>query len=155
MEQLVKEGEAEMAELEKRNSNWSTMRESISISWTLDLAGVLDESFLHVLQRFGYLVIVIFVGSLFYRLVEGMPIGTGFYMGFITATTVGFGDATPVTLLGQLFGIVFIPACVGCAASLVAAFSHAFLKSGTPSVRKLRVAETLTKSKMKSLDLQN
>lgn len=61
------------------------------------------------------LILVIIMGTLMFMVESGQPdtqftdIGTSIYWAIVTLTTVGYGDITPVTLVGRLLsGIVMI-----------------------------------------------
>src|SRR2546429_187925 len=49
------------------------------------------------------LILVIVIGTIGYRLVEGWPIFDSFYMTLNTLTTVGFGEVHPLTFRGRVF----------------------------------------------------
>jgi voltage-gated potassium channel len=56
---------------------------------------------------------VIGFGTIGYRLIEGWSWVDGFYMAVITVTTVGFGEAHPLSLEGRLFTTILILLGVG------------------------------------------
>ncbi len=61
------------------------------------------------------LIILLFVGTLGYYLLEGWSLLDAFYMTVITISTVGFGEVHPLTNAGRLFTIFLILGGVGVA----------------------------------------
>ncbi len=61
------------------------------------------------------LVLLLFVGTLGYYLLEGWPLFDAFYMTVITISTVGFGEIHPLTSGGRLFTVFLILGGVGVA----------------------------------------
>jgi hypothetical protein len=53
-------------------------------------------------------VIVIFLGMIFYHLVEGFSWVDAFYFCVTTLATVGYGDINPVTDIGKIFTSFYI-----------------------------------------------
>lgn len=49
----------------------------------------------------------ILVGTIFYHRIEGMTFIDSFYFSFITLSTIGYGDITPVTTMGKLFTVIY------------------------------------------------
>jgi voltage-gated potassium channel len=59
-------------------------------------------------------IVLVIVGALIISRVEGMSLGGAIYFAFITGFTIGYGDITPITIIGRvtsvfigLTGIVF------------------------------------------------
>lgn len=52
--------------------------------------------------------LLIFIGTIFYALVEGWAVVDSFYFSVVTLTTIGYGDLSPETTLGKLFTTVYI-----------------------------------------------
>ncbi len=61
------------------------------------------------------LVLLLFVGTLGYYLIEGWPFLDAFYMTVITISTVGFGEIHPLSAGGRIFTVFLILAGVGVA----------------------------------------
>ncbi|WP_138432012.1 potassium channel family protein [Fodinibius saliphilus] len=59
------------------------------------------------------LVIVFIVGSLGYHFVEGMAFFDGFYMTFITITTIGFSEVTQMSSAGRILTMVVFVMGIG------------------------------------------
>lgn len=59
------------------------------------------------------LVIVFFVGSLGYHFIEGMRFFDGFYMTFITITTIGFTELTELSEAGRILTMVVFVMGIG------------------------------------------
>ncbi|VDB92444.1 unnamed protein product [Peniophora sp. CBMAI 1063] len=66
------------------------------------------------------------VGSLIFWHVEGWPYGDAMYFCFVTFTTVGYGDVTPVTALGRSIFVFWALMGVGSMTVLIAVVSDAF-----------------------------
>ncbi len=58
-------------------------------------------------------VIVVGIGTSFYRIVEGWSVIDALYFTVVTLTTIGYGDLHPTTDLSKAFTIVFVVAGVG------------------------------------------
>lgn len=63
--------------------------------------------------------ILLLLGTLFYRVVEGWGWVDALYFTVITLTTVGYGDFSPATTLGKLFTIVYLLLGLGLLASFI------------------------------------
>jgi len=61
------------------------------------------------------LILLLFVGTLGYYLLEGWSISDAFYMTVITISTVGFSEIHPLTEKGRIFTIFLILGGVGVA----------------------------------------
>ena len=59
------------------------------------------------------LVVVFFVGSTGYHFIEGMNFFDGFYMTFITITTIGFSELTNLSHAGRIFTMVIFLMGIG------------------------------------------
>lgn len=62
---------------------------------------------------------VLAVGTIFYRLVEGWSWLDSLYFTVVTLTTVGYGDLSPTKDISKVFTIVFILGGVGFILSLL------------------------------------
>ena len=71
------------------------------------------STFIRFLIAFFLLVLLIIIGTLGYRFIEGWSIRDSLYMTFITMTTVGFGEVKPLSSAGQHFTIVFLVLSIG------------------------------------------
>ena len=60
----------------------------------------------HVHGVLGVLLILLLLGAVVVSRVEGIDLGTSFYFAFVTATTVGYGDVTPATVVGRIASVV-------------------------------------------------
>jgi voltage-gated potassium channel Kch len=69
-----------------------------------------DESFRAIVSL---ALTLVFVGTIFYTLVEGWSPLDALYFSVVTMATVGYGDLSPKTDLGKAFTIVFILVGVG------------------------------------------
>lgn len=63
--------------------------------------------------------ILLLIGTIFYRLVEGWAWVDALYFTIITLTTVGYGDFSPSTTVGKLFTILYLLIGLGLLASFI------------------------------------
>lgn len=63
-------------------------------------------------------------------------IAIGLYWAIVTATTVGYGDITPVTPLGRVVGVVVMLAGVGFVSTLAAAIAAHFVRQDESTTAK-------------------
>lgn len=68
---------------------------------------------------FGWVVIILGVGTWFYRHFEGWSWLDSLYFTVITLTTVGYGDFSPQTAVGKIFTIVYILLGLGIISSFI------------------------------------
>ena len=68
----------------------------------------MNEKLKKILQIFGLLIVVIFIGTVGYAHIEGWSYFDSFYMTFISITTVGFGETHDLTNMGRAFTILII-----------------------------------------------
>ncbi len=52
------------------------------------------------------LLALVILDAIVIALVEGISIGNSMYFSFITAFTIGYGDITPVTIIGKVLSII-------------------------------------------------
>jgi voltage-gated potassium channel len=67
-------------------------------------------------------ILLLTVGSVFYRQVEGWSLFNSLYFCVITLCTIGYGDFTPQTTLGRGFTIIYVLLGIG----LIVAFASHF-----------------------------
>lgn len=72
-------------------------------------------------------VLLIFSGTLFYHKVEGWSFVDAYYFSVITLTTVGYGDLTPLTVLGKVFTTIYLFVGIG----IILAFINEVAKHAT------------------------
>ena len=52
------------------------------------------------------LLALVILDAIVIALVEGISIGNSMYFSFITAFTIGYGDITPITIIGKVLAIL-------------------------------------------------
>lgn len=82
-------------------------------------------------------------GTFFYSHVEGLSKLDALYFSFVTLTTVGYGDFTPVTTVGKVFTMFYILIGLGVVALFITSFAQAYLKAKRE--RQIAIKERLTK----------
>jgi voltage-gated potassium channel len=88
----------------------------------------------------GVLLVLVLSGGLAVSLCEGFSAWEGIYFAIITSTSVGFGDITPDTVIGQcisvalaLIGTIFFGLVVGAATHAVTVASRDYQGARTVS----------------------
>ncbi len=81
------------------------------------------------LTLFGMLVVIILVGTVFFRIVEGWTWIDSYFFTVVTLSTVGYGNLVPATALGKIGTTVFIFLGLGI-------FAVAIQQFGAFAVRK-------------------
>lgn len=74
-----------------------------------------------------FLLLWLLVGTLGYAAIEGWPLLDGFFMSFITLTTIGFGEVLPLSTPGRLFTILIAFVGIGVVAFVAARSAQALL----------------------------
>jgi len=59
------------------------------------------------------LLLILFIGTVGYRVIEGWPFSDSLFMTVITLATVGYGEVHPLSTAGQVFSIALILSGVG------------------------------------------
>ncbi|MGD9074812.1 MAG: potassium channel protein [Desulfobacteraceae bacterium] len=80
------------------------------------------------------LVIILFIGSTGYMLIEGWDFLDSLYMTVITITTVGFGEVREVTVLGRVFTIFIIFFGIGIIAYILGMVAQAMVELQVRSI---------------------
>jgi voltage-gated potassium channel len=81
-------------------------------------------------------IVVLFVGAIFYHLVEHFSWLNSFYFCVITLTTIGYGDIVPKTDAGKIFTIFYVIVGIG----IIATFANILIKNAVAR-RKLNVTK--------------
>jgi len=68
---------------------------------------------LRIAIAFAILVVVFFIGSVGYHLIEDMGFFEGFYMTFITITTIGFAEMKTLSMGGRIFTMILFVMGIG------------------------------------------
>lgn len=94
---------------------------------------------------FKYMLIIttifIGIGGVSIHYAEGMNLLDGLWWSFVTATTVGYGDISPVTPLGRLIAMILMLIGIGLIGSLTSTITSFFLNVN--SKRKSFTDETI------------
>lgn len=72
-------------------------------------------------------LIIILLGAVGIHLAEGMSLPNGIWWSFVTATTVGYGDAYPVTIPGKFLAVFLMVTGIGFVGSLTSTITSFFL----------------------------
>lgn len=71
---------------------------------------------------------ILILGTVVYHYLEGWTWLDSFYFSFITLTTIGFGDFSPVTDAGKIFTIVYVIIGVGVILAFINTLYHHYSK---------------------------
>lgn len=67
------------------------------------------------------------LGTIFYMRVEGFTLIDSLYFCFVTLTTIGYGDFSPVTTFGKLFTMIYSLFGLGIMTLLISEISKGYL----------------------------
>ena len=97
--------------------------------------------------------ILILSGGIAIHFAEGMSISDGIWWAFVTATTVGYGDISPDTLIGRVIAVFLMLTGIGMVGSLTSTITSFFMnsKKNTRSFRDDELALIMEKLN----DIQN
>jgi voltage-gated potassium channel len=99
---------------------------------------------------FGSVVIVLTVGTLVFRRLEGWSLLDSLYFSVVTLATIGYGDLTPTTDTAKLFSIVYILVGVGILGVFISAVSRASMQRTLE--RNERLASQRAEAREKQLE---
>jgi potassium channel subfamily K len=88
-------------------------------------------------------IFALMVGGTLMGRIEGWCVTDSIYYAFITAGTLGYGDFSPLTRRGRIWGIVFIPLAVAAAGEVLGNVASVLLER-----RQEQVYETLMKREL-------
>ncbi len=77
---------------------------------------------------FGSVLIVLTVGTLVFRALEGWSLLDSLYFCVVTLATIGYGDLTPTTDAAKLFSIIYIIVGVGILGVFISTVSRASMQ---------------------------
>jgi voltage-gated potassium channel Kch len=81
-------------------------------------------------------VLLLLIGTAFYRWHEGLSWVDAVYLSGVTLATVGYGDVHPVTDLGKLFTVVYIFSGIGVIAVFAETLVHRAAESQADRQRR-------------------
>ncbi len=94
--------------------NW--FRRHVGIRrWILSQLARAGSARREIIVAMAFLMLLMIVGTLGYMLLEGWSWGQGFYMTFITLTTIGFTEVEPLSSVGRFFTIFIATFGIGAA----------------------------------------
>lgn len=99
---------------------------------------------------FGSVVIVLTVGTLVFRGLEGWSLLDSLYFCVVTLATIGYGDLTPTTDTAKLFSIFYVLVGVGILGVFISAVSHASMQRTLE--RNERLANQRVEAREKQLE---
>jgi hypothetical protein len=92
-----------------------------------------DETFRAIV---GLALTLLFIGTIFYTLVEGWSPLDALYFSVVTMATVGYGDLSPKTEFGKAFTIIFILVGVGILVTFASRVVNAMVDQRTEHLRE-------------------
>lgn len=90
--------------------------------------------YLHTIARpefrpiFGSVLVVLAVGTMVFRWLEGWSVVDSLYFCVVTLSTIGYGDLTPSNDVAKLFSVLYIIVGVGILGVFISAVSHASMQ---------------------------
>ncbi len=97
-------------------------------------------------------VVVLVVGGTIMGRIEGWLWTDSIYYSFITAGTLGYGDFSPVTRNGRLWGIVFIPLSVAAAGEVLGNVASALMERRQEQVYEQLMERELNLQRLLEMD---
>lgn len=85
---------------------------------------------------FGVLIVVIALGTLGFKFIEGLSLVDAFYFSIVTITTVGYGDIHPSTEPGKILAMVLIISGVGTFLAVVANATEILMSRREREIRR-------------------
>lgn len=104
---------------------------------------------------FKYMLLLSFIltisASIAMTYIEKMKFTDAVWWSFVTATTVGYGDLSPITNIGRIIAMILMISGIGLIGSLTSTITSFFLNIKSPSVKE----ETITMLKNRLDDIDN
>lgn len=118
------------------------------------LAGRL-EKFLKINGLLYYLyasIIVVLITSSLYCISEKVSFSTALWWAIVTATTVGYGDISPTTLIGKLAAVINMLIGIGLIGMLTSSITGCFDKSSNDEIAELKQQNERLENKLDEIE---
>ena len=94
----------------------------------------------------------LFAGGIFMGMLEGWELTDGLYYSIITAGTIGYGDFSPHTSWGRMWGIMFIPMAVAAAGDVLGNVASSLVERRQENVYHALLKRELTLDSLLNMD---
>lgn len=109
-------------------------------------------------NNFNYIIwitlLTLFLGTIGIHFAEGIPIGNALWWGFVTITTVGYGDISPVTPIGRIIAGIIMLVGIGFLGMLTGTIATFFLNKNYSTNFKSQTIEDI-KTRLDNFDQLN
>jgi voltage-gated potassium channel len=85
-----------------------------------------------------FLLVLLLVGMIGYRIIEGWPLQDGLYMAFITLTTIGFAEVRELSTAGRIFTMAIGLSGIGAVAFIATRSAQLLLSADTFRYRQIK-----------------
>lgn len=92
----------------------------------------------HLVVAISLIIFFLFIGTLFFHLVEGWRFIDAFYYTGITLTTVGYGDFTPTQDISKIVSVLFAFLGIGIVFYSVTLLAEGYFERQAKRVQALR-----------------
>ncbi|GMI50858.1 hypothetical protein ScalyP_jg1993 [Parmales sp. scaly parma] len=107
-----------------------------------------------LLPGFASLIICILVGSIFIKLDSNeLSAAECFYFSVITVTTIGYGDISPATQGGKVFGVFYVLLACATVAQVLGAIAGSFIEAKQEEARLKVLKKQITMADFAAFDI--
>ncbi len=99
-------------------------------------------------------LLTLLIGTMGIHFMEGLTIGNALWWSFVTITTVGYGDISPVTTIGRVIAGILMLVGIGFLSMLTGTIATFFLNKNNNTSYKNQIIEDI-KSKLDNFDKLN